>query len=141
MPNYCPNCGTPLKERDGDVCPACGTPFSHAATSRKNPVIALICAASCPGLGQVYNGENGKGVLVLFGAAVGMLFLVPGLIVYLYGIYDGYRTAEKMNAGDVPYREISVLFMVLFVGLVLLGVFVLVLLVVSAAFMYGMSGF
>ncbi|MBP2145102.1 TM2 domain-containing membrane protein YozV [Methanofollis sp. W23] len=139
MPNYCPNCGTPIKERDGAVCPNCGAHFSP--TKQKNLAIALICAISCPGLGQVYNGEIGKGVLVLLGTAVGTLLLIPGLIVYLYGIYDGYRTAEKMNAGEVPFRETNVLLMILFVGLLVLGLFVLVLLAVSAAFVYGMGAF
>ncbi|MDD3622691.1 MAG: hypothetical protein PHQ81_09825 [Methanofollis sp.] len=139
MPNYCPNCGTPLKERDGAVCPNCGALLTR--TKEKNVAIALICAISCPGLGQVYNGETWKGALVLLGAAVGTLLLIPGLVVYLYGIYDGYRTAEKMNAGEVPFRETSVLSMILFVGLVLLGVLVLVLMAVSAVFVYGMGAF
>ncbi|QYZ80347.1 hypothetical protein E2N92_00165 [Methanofollis formosanus] len=128
-----------MKERDGAVCPECGTPFRH--TREKNPTIAVICAFLCPGLGQVYNGEIGKGVLVLLGTAVGMLFLIPGLLVYLYGIYDGYRTAEKMNVGEVPFRETSILFMLLFVGLLILGSIVLMLMVISAAFMYGVTGF
>ncbi|WP_265581249.1 hypothetical protein [Methanofollis aquaemaris] len=134
MPNYCPNCGTLLKDRDGAVCPQCGTRFQHT-TKEKNLSIAVICAASCPGLGQVYNGEIGKGVLVLVGTAVGMLLLIPGLLVYIYGIYDGYRTAQKMNAGEVPFREASIPFMLLFIGILILGTIVLVLLAVSAAFM------
>lgn len=33
-----------------------------------------------------------------------LLFVIPGLIVAIYGIYDAYATAKQMNAGEIPYR-------------------------------------
>lgn len=59
------------------------------------------------GLGQIYNGQIGKGIAFLI---VGILFaftilLLIGFILYpvfwIYNIYDAYSTAKKINAGVV----------------------------------------
>ena len=53
-----------------------------------------------PGLGQVYNGQAGKGFAVFLLTLMGLVMLViPGLIVWLYGMYDAYSVAGKMNTG------------------------------------------
>ena len=70
--------------------------------------MALLLSFVSPGLGQVYNGEFRKGLLILFGSAIGFfIFVIPGLIVYIYGLYDAYVTAKKMNTREIPYREIN----------------------------------
>jgi hypothetical protein len=52
----------------------------------------------------VYNGQTGKGIGFLIGFLIGyMLFVIPGVIVWLYGIYDAYTTAQKMNKGEIPF--------------------------------------
>lgn len=61
------------------------------------------------GLGQIYNGQIGKGVGLIVAAGIaGLLcFVVVGFvllpIIWIYGIYDAYKTAEKINnqGGDV----------------------------------------
>ncbi len=56
-----------------------------------------------PGLGQMYNGEIGKGILFLILAFVfaALMIVLIGFILYpilwLYGIYDAYNTAKKIN--------------------------------------------
>ena len=32
-----------------------------------------------------------------------MIFIIPGLIVFIYGVYDAYSSAQKMNKGEIPY--------------------------------------
>lgn len=69
----------------------------------KNPGLAAVLSFFIIGLGQIYNGQIGKGIL-LFGCAIVCGFLTLILIGYLllpflwlYGIYDAYKTADKLN--------------------------------------------
>lgn len=71
----------------------------------KSPGIAAVLSFFITGLGQIYNGQILKG-LVLMGIQIinGVLMVVIiGFITYpivwIYGIYDGYKTAERLNAG------------------------------------------
>ncbi len=82
---------------------------------RKNPAMAAGLSLLFNGLGQAYNGQLGRGVLVLLGSLLGLFVLiVPGVAVWLWGGYDAYRTAKGMNEGTVPYRETSVMLIVVF---------------------------
>ncbi|MDN7024856.1 hypothetical protein FGU65_08145 [Methanoculleus sp. FWC-SCC1] len=83
---------------------------------RKNPAMAAGLSLLFNGLGQAYNGQFGKGVLVLLGSLLGLFVLiVPGVVVWLWGGYDAYRTAKGMNEGTVPYRATSMLTIIVFV--------------------------
>jgi ABC-type Na+ efflux pump permease subunit len=60
------------------------------------------------GLGQVYNGQLRKGVAIFFGTIAGvLLFVVPGLIIWMFGVADAWQTAKKMNEGKIPFQEHS----------------------------------
>lgn len=72
----------------------------------KSPGLAAVLSFFVPGLGQIYDGRIAKG-LVLF--VLGPLFflgvlgwVVVGVFLYvplwIYAIYDAYRTAERINA-------------------------------------------
>lgn len=134
MPNFCPECGNELISPKAELCPNCGVRLKP--DSEKSPGIAALCSFLFAGLGQVYNGNFGRGALILLGTAVGYLFfIIPGLAVYIYGIYDAYRTATRMNAGEVPYQETNVLHMVLFVvfWFIAIAAFLVLLAVLMAA--------
>jgi TM2 domain-containing membrane protein YozV len=137
LSNFCPECGNELISTKAEICPKCGVRLK--TNPEKSPIIAALCSLIFTGLGQVYNGNIGRGFIILVGTVIGTLFFViPGLIVALYGIYDAYATAKRMNAGEIPYKETSALHMVLFVVLWVFGVAVLVVLaVIVAAFTYG----
>ncbi len=82
---------------------------------KKNPAIAAGLSLLFNGLGQAYNGQFIRGVLVLLGSLFGLfLMIVPGVAVWVWGGYDAYRTAKGMNEGLVPYRETSALAIVAF---------------------------
>ena len=83
---------------------------------RKNPAIAAGLSLIFNGLGQAYNGQFARGVLVLLGSLLGLFVLiVPGVAIWIWGVYDAYRTAKGMNEGLIPYRETSPLMIVAFV--------------------------
>lgn len=92
----------------------------------RNVLVAALFSLIIPGLGQVYNSEYQKALLFLFGAIIGYhIFLIPGVIIWLYGIYDAYAGAQKLNDREVPYRESSRLYLAGFVLFSIIMVFVL----------------
>lgn len=77
-------------------------------TSKKITGLALLLSLVFPGLGQVYNGEIRKGFFILIGIILGIFsFIIPGIIVWLYSIYDSYTIAHQMNLGVIPTKSIS----------------------------------
>lgn len=128
---FCESCGAPLKE-GAKFCEQCGAAVTvapretaspvppPAGEQKKNPVIALILSFFFPGLGSIYNGETLKGIAIYLGTLVGLfIFVVPGIIVWIYGMYDAYTTAKKMNEGTVPFKDANVPVMIVFVVAVL----------------------
>ncbi|MDD3111874.1 MAG: hypothetical protein PHU26_06235 [Methanofollis liminatans] len=73
---------------------------------------------------------------------IGVRFVTgfPGLIVAIYGIYDVYKTAKRMNAGEIPYRATNVLHMILFVFFWFFGIAALFFLgAIVAGLIFGAS--
>jgi TM2 domain-containing membrane protein YozV len=120
----CPNCGKNTPE--GKFCEHCGaslqTPQTFqqppaqqpvftqqpvAVKAEKNPVTAGILSFIFIGSGQVYNGQTGKGIGILIGVIITSFIPVLPLIVWIYGLYDAYTTAQKMNKGEIAYIESS----------------------------------
>ncbi|KJS10659.1 MAG: hypothetical protein VR67_17395 [Peptococcaceae bacterium BRH_c8a] len=70
---------------------------------QKNPGIAAVLSFLIIGLGQVYNGQISKGLLFFGGAIVSgfLTMIIIGFIllpvIWLYGIYDAYKTANNLN--------------------------------------------
>jgi len=148
MPQFCESCGAALKEGDR-FCESCGasvavvsqepapilspdTAPAAAVQKEKNPWISTILSFFFPGLGSVYNGDTVKGVAIYIGAIIGMfLYIVPGVIVWLYGMYDAYTTAKKMNEGLIPYKEANTM--------VIIGFIMAVLVIGAIALVFGMG--
>lgn len=70
----------------------------------RNPGLAAVLSFLIFGLGQVYNGQIGKGIAIFIGgivlASMGFMFCLPfiGLaVLWLWSVYDAYDTAEKHN--------------------------------------------
>ncbi len=90
-----------------------------APAEKKEPLLALILSLVIPGLGQIYNGQVKKGIILLVGwillwIVVGVFssaatrynsgcccisWLIP-LLVNLFAAYDGYMTADRINKGE-----------------------------------------
>ncbi len=113
----------------------------------KNPIIAAILSFFIPGLGQVYSGESFlKGLMFLAGTIIGyLLLIIPGLAIWLYGIYNAYSTAKKVNEGILPYKDVSagtlIIYAVLGFVIIFVGVFIItmVLVTIIAAFFFSTS--
>lgn len=98
----------------------------------KSPGLAALASFLVAGLGQVYNGNLLKGLGVFLGALIGSLFFVlPGFVVFLYGIFDAYSTAKKMNTGEHPFNEHSWFQIVLFLVIVAVIVFIVYLIILA----------
>lgn len=103
---------------------------------KKSPVAAAIASFFIPGLGQLYNGEKlSRALIFLGGFLIGTILLfIPGLIVWLYGIYNAYTTANLINAGKKAYKENNAGLMAVFaVGAVVITAIVLVIVTIVAA--------
>lgn len=99
---YCKNCGAQIDDR-AEICPKCGVRNRASSAGGKNPGVAAIASVIFPGLGQIYNGEIGKGIMfVIIGTVFALLMIVViGFLLFppflIYNIYDAYKTAERIN--------------------------------------------
>ncbi|MFQ5531788.1 MAG: hypothetical protein ACE5ES_04195 [Candidatus Nanoarchaeia archaeon] len=72
--------------------------ISYSHYQKKEPWVAVLLSFVITGAGQMYCGRVGKGVVLLIGAIIGgMLFLLPGLMVWAYGMFDAYNMAQEIN--------------------------------------------
>lgn len=83
-------------------------PEPHQSTTPamiRNPSLA-VALSLIPGLGQVYNGNLIWGLILFFASLIGLLiFIIPGVCIWIYSIYDAYRTAEKINRGQIAFNQ------------------------------------
>jgi hypothetical protein len=113
----CGRCGTLLDSRDAR-CRTCGAAAYYGTTMvarpRKSRWVAAGLAALIPGLGHIYLGQYPKGLLYLagaggltflgfdldltvIGAAVGVPMELGALGLWLHGVMDAYRTAQRLE--------------------------------------------
>ncbi|UZE92655.1 MAG: zinc ribbon domain-containing protein [Methanosarcinales archaeon] len=109
---YCSECGAIIKKA-AEICPKCGTRViglskTHIQTVQlKNPGLAALASFLWCGAGQVYNGQILKGIILLIAYVISIVLIIIGIglittpLLWIYGIYDAYKTAEKINAGDI----------------------------------------
>lgn len=106
MTKYCPDCGKELINPEAEICPNCGGRLKKPPVNQKNPIIAVILSFFITGLGQLYNGQLGKGVLYFIIAVIcGVLILVViGYILliiwWIIGMLDAYKTAQLINENE-----------------------------------------
>ena len=138
----CTNCGKAvcsdcaMNIAGKTTCKSCAEKLAAqcAAVQKKDPIFALvlsliggIVSGLFIGLGQVYNGQIKKAIilsvghLVLvfsivaififtaivtlgFGAVCCLPILLVPLSLWIYALYDAYTTAEKINRGE-PVKD------------------------------------
>lgn len=79
----------------------------------KNAGLAAVLSFLFAGLGQIYNGSIGKGLIIIVVQVINvcLMLIIIGFITYplvwIWGIYDAYKTAERINASLVqrPYTN------------------------------------
>ena len=69
----------------------------------KNPTIATILSFFIMGLGQLYNGQVGKGVVffVMYVISIMLMFVFIGFfttpILWIWGMVDANHSAKRIN--------------------------------------------
>jgi len=69
----------------------------------KNPSTSTILSFFFMGLGQIYNGQIGKGIIfiILYGISVALMWVVIGFvttpILWIWGMVDANNSAKKIN--------------------------------------------
>ena len=72
----------------------------------KNAGLAAVLSFFFAGLGQIYNGQIGKGILFIIIQAINVFLwsvfigFITYPIVWIYGMVDAYKTANKINERD-----------------------------------------
>ncbi|MDD5142359.1 zinc ribbon domain-containing protein [Methanoregula sp.] len=161
MPNFCPTCGKQLQFENAEICPACGVRIQPPPipTEIRSPFLAIVLSFFFTGWGQWYNGKTIDGwkllgaffasyiVLALFSVMVptqpfaAILVIIMFLIllgIWIYGMYEAYQTADKINKKEETFSGKSGWFWlpVALIALAVLFIFAAVL----AAFVFGMAG-
>ena len=151
---YCPECGKPFANETANFCDNCGAKLTDSPTitvappgttgaalpenEEKSTAIAAICSLVIPGLGQVYDGKTERGFAIFFGTIIGLfIVIIPGLVVWAFGIYDAYSLALKMNKKEIPFLPTKTAHLIIFIILAIVTVVVItaiVALVALAAF-------
>lgn len=105
---YCRECGATISET-AEACPECGakqqprqtntTPLQTGSMDPRdnNPGLAAAASFVIPGLGQVYNGQIGKGIVmgaITFAFALTGIGLIIALPIWIYLVYDAYKVAS-----------------------------------------------
>jgi TM2 domain-containing membrane protein YozV len=132
MKNVCPLCGTE-NEKDARFCKECNEPLYNPTDNKKdkeinrkdqiqennqgktssidnqppkfykNPSVSTILSFFFMGLGQIYNGQIGKGILfiILYGISVVLMSVIIGFIttpiLWIWGMVDANNSAKKIN--------------------------------------------
>ncbi|HXI24479.1 MAG TPA: hypothetical protein VNG71_11500 [Pyrinomonadaceae bacterium] len=65
---------------------------------RKEPAVALLLSFFLPGVGQIYNGDIGKGIAFMIGFWV-LVWIGIGIVFWIWAIIDAYQSATNINLG------------------------------------------
>lgn len=65
---------------------------------RKEPAVALLLSFFLPGVGQIYNGDIGKGIAFMIGFWV-LVWIGIGLVFWIWAMIDAYQSATNINLG------------------------------------------
>jgi TM2 domain-containing membrane protein YozV len=110
---YCPTCGTKAADETAPFCRICGNPLASDAHPRvivikppRSPGVAAVLSFFWCGLGQIYNGQIGKGIAmgIAYFFSYLLMYVLIGFIttpiLWIWGMVDAYRTAEQLNRSD-----------------------------------------
>ena len=73
----------------------------------KSAGLAAVLSFFWTGVGQIYNGQILKGLILILVQVVNslLMFVLIGFITYpivwIWGMYDAYKTAEKYNSRNM----------------------------------------
>jgi TM2 domain-containing membrane protein YozV len=77
----------------------------------KNPGLAAVLSFFFMGLGQIYNGQITKGIffIIIYSVSAFLMIILIGFIttpiLWIYGMYDAYKSAEKINSDIARFQS------------------------------------
>lgn len=112
---YCSNCKEAFK-KDDKHCRRCGNARPEIKKvddpiTFKNPGVSAVLSALIPGLGQIYNGQIGKGIFFIILSAmliqayltgINAFGVIVSLGLWIYAIYNAYNFAILQNQKIKP---------------------------------------
>ncbi len=72
-------------------------------TEVKSSGIAVVLSFFIPGLGQIYNGQIGKGILIIILSIIffSLSYILIGIpfyvVLWIYSMYNAYKVAEATH--------------------------------------------
>ena len=96
--SICSDCQVELKRES--YCKDClEIKLGQEKKEERSPALAAILSFVIGGLGQIYNGQIGKGILILFTSWL--------IIPWIIGIVDAYKTANKINGRSFIWEYLA----------------------------------
>lgn len=94
--SLCSDCQAQINNET--YCKGCvSIKMGQVKKEERSPILAGMLSFIIGGLGQIYNGQVGKGLLILFTSWL--------IIPYIIGIVDAYNTANKINRGEIITKK------------------------------------
>ncbi|MCX5704180.1 MAG: NINE protein [Candidatus Omnitrophica bacterium] len=94
--SICSDCLVQLKGEN--YCKECiVAKMGKEKKEERSPALAAILIFIIGGLGQIYNGQIGKGILIFFTSWL--------IIPWIIGIVDAYKIAKKINQGEILMKS------------------------------------
>jgi len=116
--SFCADCLVITKGEN--YCKVCvALKLSQETKQERSPGLAAFLSFIIAGLGQIYNGQIGKGLLIFF---TGWL-----VIPWVFGIFDAYSTAKKINQGEITVKSRPGCLIAFIVGVVALWIMVFII--------------
>jgi len=113
----CPYCSNPVPPGVNN-CPSCGAAVSQPQQAapaqpfpqnmqrpipsvQKSVGTAQILACLIPGLGQIYNGQVVKGIVIILANIIlaSATFGISGIVILILAVIDAGNIAKKLNEG------------------------------------------
>jgi TM2 domain-containing membrane protein YozV len=106
---FCSKCGQANAD-DARYCRFCATTLAPETQQRvvvvrpaKSPGVAAVLSFFVCGLGQIYNGQIGKGIAMIIAYLISwylcvlLIGFITTPILWIWGMIDAYKTAERIN--------------------------------------------
>lgn len=89
-----------------------------------SPALAVILSFIIAGLGQIYNGQVWKGLLIF----ITSLLVIPWII----GMFDAYFVAKKISRGEIAFKKKTGCLIAMIIGVFISGIMIFILALLAA---------
>lgn len=83
-PRFCAQCGTAVVVPDASFCRQCGAPLTWLGRDVSWRPLLALCLSIIPGLGQLYKGQSGRGMLWFVFVILFLAYAMPiGILLWI----------------------------------------------------------